>query len=115
MRLVSAALQLIVFVVCVPVVVLAQSSQTASVPRLVNVTGVFQPADGRPAGAVETITLSIYADQDGGAPLWQETQSVALDERGRYALLLGASTADGIPPAVFASGEARWLGLRVER
>ena len=38
---------------------LAQSSQSVSsqsVPRLINVSGVFQPANGQPAGAVETAT-----------------------------------------------------------
>ena len=54
----------------------------AAVPRLINISGVFRPADGQPAGAVETVTLSIYADQEGGAPLWQETQTVALDAPG---------------------------------
>ena len=48
---------------------LAQSSPTVSsapVPRLINISGVFRPADGQPAAAVETVTLSIYADPEGG-------------------------------------------------
>ena len=73
------------------------------------------PCQRQPAGAVETVTLSIYADQEGGAPLWQETQTIALDGQGRYALLLGATQADGIPAAVFGSGEAKWLGTVFER
>ena len=79
-----------------------------------NVTGVFRPADGQPPAAVETVTLSIYADEVGGTPLWQETQTVTLDERGRYTVLLGVTRAEGIPPAAFASG-AQWLGTRFER
>ena len=96
----------------------AQSSQSASsqsVPRLINVSGVFQPANGQPASAVETVTLSIYADAEGGAPLWQETQTIAIDAQGRYSLLLGATQADGIPAAVFATGDAKWLGTVFER
>src|SRR5262245_21177551 len=77
-------------VLLLPVAALAQSAQDQSVPRLINITGVFRPADGQPAGPVATVTLSIYADQQGGAPLWQETQTVALDAQGRYSLLLGA-------------------------
>ena len=96
----------------------AQSSQSVSspsVPRLINISGVFRPADGQPASAVETVTLSIYADPEGGAPLWQETQTIALDGQGRYSLLLGATQADGIPAAVFGTGDAKWLGTVFER
>src|SRR3954462_9442606 len=97
--------------------VLAQSAQSSStsVPRLINVTGVFRPADGQAPGAVESVTLSIYADQERGTPLWQETQTVTLDERGRYSLLLGATHTGGIPLEVFGSTEAHWLCPRVGR
>jgi hypothetical protein len=116
MRQLSAALALLVFILLSPSIALAQSTQTDSsaVPRVMNVTGVFRPADGQPPAAVETITLSIYTDQEGGAPLWQETQQVTLDERGRYTVVLGAAHADGIPPAVLASG-AQWLSTHFER
>ena len=73
------------------------------------------PANGQPAGAVETVTLSIYAEPEGGAPLWQETQTIAIDAQGRYSLLLGATQADGIPAAVFGTGDAKWLGTVFER
>jgi len=76
---------------------------------------VFRPANGQAASAVETVTLSIYADQQGGAPLWQETQTIALDAQGRYSLILGSTSANGIPAAVFGSGEAKWLGTVFER
>ena len=93
-------------------IALAQSAQTTtSVPRLVNVTGVYQPADGQPPPAGTVVTLLIYADQQGGTPLWQETQNVALDKSGRFSLMLGAGQPDGIPLEVFASGEAQWLAL----
>jgi hypothetical protein len=95
-------------------VVSAQSPVSASVPRLVTITGTFEPADGRPARAVETITLTIYAEPAGGTPLWQETQTIPLDSRGRYSLLLGATGADGIPADVFAAG-AQWLATRFDR
>src|SRR6476659_880898 len=93
---------------------IAQDS-SAAVPRLINVTGVFRPADGQPAGPTATVTLAIYADAEGGAPVWQETQTITIGEGGRYSLLLGASHPDGIPAAVFASSPAHWLGTRFER
>ena len=52
--------------------------------------------------------------QEGGAPLWLETQNVALDAKGRYDVLLGAEHAEGVPMDVFTSGEARWLGVQAQ-
>src|SRR6476620_7119119 len=97
MRLSSAvrALLRVIFVIFLSAsAVFAQSSQSvspASVTRLIKIGGVFHPADGQPAGTVESVTFSIYADPDGGVPLWQETQTIMLDEQGRYTVLLGAT------------------------
>ena len=113
MRLASVLVSLAA-VMLSPVAPLAQSSQAnlpVVVPRLVNISGVFIPADGQRPASVEAVTLAIYAEPDGGTPLWQETQSVAIDAQGRYTLLLGATHAEGIPREVFASGEAQWLGI----
>ena len=118
MRLLSAVRALLVLIILSPSAILAQSSQSVSsapVPRLINISGVFRPVNGQPAATVETVTLSIYADQEGGAPLWQETQTIALDGQGRYTLLLGATQADGVPAAVFGSGDAKWLSTVFER
>ena len=117
MRQVSRVVTIMLAVVMCPVLLLAQAAQepSASVPRLINITGVFRPADGQPPAAVETVTLTIYGDEQGGAPLWQETQSVTLDDRGRYSLLLGATNAGGIPPEIFGSTTPHWLATRFER
>jgi len=99
----------------------AQSSQltsaqpTISVPRLIKFSGVFQPADGQPPASTEVVTLSIYAEQEGGVALWQEIQTVAVDSTGRFTLLLGASHPEGLPLEVFASGEARWMSMEFGR
>jgi hypothetical protein len=118
MRQLSRIVTAILILVVCPVVVLAQSTQsdaTVSVPRLITITGVFRPADGQPLNAVETVTLSVYAEAEGGAPVWQETQTVTVEDRGRYSVLLGASRPDGIPADVFTSSPAHWLGTRLER
>ncbi len=86
-----------------------------AVPRLIKFSSVFQPADGQPPASMEVVTLSIYAEQEGGVPLWQEIQTVAVDTTGRFTVLLGASHPDGLPPEVFASGEARWMSLEFAR
>src|SRR6478735_2130788 len=92
----------------------AQATEEQPVPRLITISGVYRPADGQPFATVETVTLSVYADQQGGTPLFQETQQVTLDDRGRYSVVLGAAHTDGIPPAIFAAG-AQWLGTVFER
>jgi len=100
MRQITVAVLLVLFVSSSPA---RAQSPDQSVPRLINLTGVFRPADGQPPAAVETVTLAIYADPQGGAPVWQETQTVTIDDRGRYSLLLGATTSGGIPPELFSS------------
>jgi hypothetical protein len=108
------------------------SAEASPVPRLVEFSGVVAEAarpardgqDGarlftRPQGngdahATVGITFAIYAEQVGGSALWQETQNVALDEQGRYSVLLGAASREGLPADLFASGELRWLGVHVQ-
>jgi len=104
------------FLIASSFVAAAQSTQDQSVavPRLITITGVYRPADGKAAGAVETVTLSVYVDEQGGAALFQETQQVTIDDRGRYSVVLGAAHADGIPASVFTSG-GQWLGTVFER
>ena len=115
MRLPVLSSAIIVVLSAAAIFAQSQLVSSQSVPRLVNVTGVFRPADGQPAGAVETITLSIYVDQHGGPPLWQETQTVAVDAQGRYSLLLGATRPEGIPADVFGADAAHWLGTVFQR
>jgi hypothetical protein len=79
------------------------------VPRLVKFTGVVAGVQGTVG-----VTFAFYADQASETPLWSETQQVAVDTTGRYAVYLGASRAEGLPLDLFAMGEARWLGVRVE-
>lgn len=91
----------------------ATSSTTSVVPRLVNFSARAFDDQGKPLAGISGITFSIYKDQSGGAPLWMETQNVNTDARGNYTVQLGATSAEGLPLDVFASGEARWLGVRV--
>ena len=106
-------LRALILLSLVPSLTANAQSQDASVPKLITITGVYRPADGTPAAGIETVTLSLYADEQGGAPLFQETQQVTVDDRGRYSLVLGAAHADGIPPATFATG-GQWLGTVFE-
>ncbi len=83
---------------------------TATVPPLIKVSGTISGDSGSTVG----VTFALYAEQTGGAPLWLETQNVALNANGRFTIYLGANHANGVPLDLFASGEARWLGVQPE-
>ncbi|HUC28332.1 MAG TPA: hypothetical protein VMR80_02065, partial [Candidatus Acidoferrum sp.] len=92
----------------------AAPAATSVVPRLINFSGVVRGSDGKPLTGTVGVTFSLFKDQEGGPPLWFETQNVQADNSGRYKLWLGASKPEGLPMELFASGEARWLGVQVE-
>jgi hypothetical protein len=101
--------------------VLSTAAQTASggsnvsqVPPLVNFNGVLAGANGKPLTSTVGVTFYLYQDQQGGAPLWLETQNVQADKTGHYSVALGSASSQGLPASVFASGEARWLGVQVQ-
>jgi hypothetical protein len=90
--------------------VASANASSVPVPHLVKFTGTIA---GTHTGNVGVI-FALYKDQTGGAPLWQEVQSITVDASGHYTALLGARNAAGIPLDVFSSGEARWLGIQAE-
>lgn len=70
----------------------AAPSTSAAVPRLIKFSGTLKDAKGQPKSGVAGVTFAIYAEQEGGAALWMETQNVTLDEGGHYTALLGANS-----------------------
>ncbi|MGH9649366.1 MAG: hypothetical protein ACRD3I_02730, partial [Terriglobales bacterium] len=87
----------------------------STVPRLVKFSGALQSRKGEALGGVITrLSFSIYEEQSGGAALWSEAQDVRLDAQGRYAVLLGAASSDGLPADLFSTAGARWLGVQAE-
>ncbi len=68
----------------------------------------------RHSPATVGVIFAIYKQQDGGAPVWQETQNVTLDANGNYSVLLGSTTATGLPGDLFSQQEQRWLGVQVQ-
>lgn len=84
---------------------------SASVPRLVRFSGEIKIPSGRQANAGVSVTFALHKEQEGSESLWMESQNVQLDTNGRYTVLLGASSPDGLPVEVFTSGEARWLSI----
>lgn len=50
--------------------------------------------------------------QEGGTPLWTETQTLSTDATGRYNAMFGSTLPEGMSVELFTSGEARWLGVQ---
>jgi hypothetical protein len=88
-----------------------------SVPRLVQYNGTLKDSAARPEAGVVSVTFALYGEQDGGAPLWTETQNILADANGHYNALLGTATTGGFPTELFSasSGSSRWLGVTVAR
>ncbi len=85
-----------------------------SVFSVIKFSGVLKDTLGQPRTGITGITFALYQEQEGGASLWLETQNIQPDEQGGYTVLLGAMQAEGLPRELFASGEARWLGIEVQ-
>jgi len=81
------------------------------VPRLIMLNGSVKDLAGKPLTGPVDLDFAIYKEQTDAAPLWQESQTLNVDEQGHYAALLGAMQAEGLPVDLFTSGEARWLGV----
>jgi hypothetical protein len=93
---------------------LAVPSASTDVPKLVRFSGTAMDDDSKPLSGAVGVTFSLYKDQQGGSPLWVETQNVQVDVKGHYTALLGSASAEGVPLAVFSSGEAQWLGVQIQ-
>ena len=90
----------------------AANSTAVSVPHLIKFNGALKEEAGAPKTGVVGVTFAFYKDQQGGAPLWVETQNVQADANGRYTVMLGATKPDGLPMEFFSSNEARWVGVQ---
>jgi trimeric autotransporter adhesin len=69
--------------------------------------------NGSPLTGMVGITFALYPEQTGGTALWLETQNVTADSTGRYTVLLGSTTIQGLPESMFTSEQAHWVGVQV--
>ncbi|MGO9274849.1 MAG: tail fiber domain-containing protein [Terriglobia bacterium] len=102
-------------------IVAAGDASGSVVPRLVKFSGNVNPqitqikegeSGKNQLPTVVGVTFSLYELQEGGTPLWSESQKVQLDDQGRYTVLLGATSATGLPLDLFTSGKALWLAVQ---
>jgi hypothetical protein len=93
----------------------AQEASTVTVPNLVRYAGTLKDTNGITLSSTTVgVTFAVYRQQDGGAAVWMETQSVTTDAAGNYNVLLGSTTSTGLPGDLFSQPEQRWLGVQVE-
>ena len=81
--------------------------QAPPAERVIRMSGAAPAA----AGTQASLTFAIYDADTGGNLLWEERQTVTVDQAGQYTAFLGATTADGLPLGVFAGGAPRWLAV----
>jgi hypothetical protein len=90
------------------------TAANATVPPLIPFSNVATDEGGSSLSGVLQITFSLYNAQQGGTPLWTETQNnIQLDSTGHYSVQLGITKPNGVPTTLFTTGEARWLGVRI--
>jgi hypothetical protein len=109
--------QVVLLVVCSALLAFGQATATQAnniVPRLVRFSGTLTDTNGKSLTSMAGVTFSLYKDSDGGSPLWIETQNVQPDSKGHYTVLLGSTKSEGVSSDLFASGEARWLGVQAQ-
>jgi hypothetical protein len=65
------------------------------------------------SGQTLTFKFALYENQTGGEAVWNESQQVTPGDAGKYSVLLGAATENGLPQNVFSSAQAKWLGITI--
>ncbi len=114
LRIACAAVGFLSFALSLAAQTSGSSSALAQVPPLIQFSSVATDEGGNTMSSVVSITFSLYSGQQGGDPLWSETQNnVQLDSTGHYSVQLGITKANGVPTTLFTTGEARWMGIRI--
>src|ERR1700677_2012071 len=90
------------------------TSTSSQVPPLIPFSSVATDEGGSSLSGVVNVTFTLYNNQQGGEPLWTETQNnIQLDATGHYSVQLGITKPNGVPTTLFTSTEARWLGVQI--
>jgi len=115
MRRIGNSICAVLLGMCVAFAGRAQTVPKAAtaVPRLVQFSGTLTDGGGKPLAGVVGVTFSLYEAQEGGSPIWMETQNVQSGGHGEYSVLLGSTRNEGIPAEVFGAGQ-RWLGVQAQ-
>lgn len=77
-------------------------------PRLINFQGRLMNSNNQPLSGTHTLRFCLYTEANDGTPIWLETQSIATDSDGIYAVILGT-----LSPLDLDFNAPYWLGLTV--
>jgi hypothetical protein len=97
-----------------PLLIAQQPSPKLFTPNLMRFSGTIKDDIGESLRGTVGITFALHADAQTSASLWIETQNVQLDASGHYSVLLGNTTASGLPVELFTAREAHWLSIHVQ-
>src|SRR5579863_5290278 len=104
MSRIKLSLSVWLLLICSAVSLCAQhvplAAANAVVPPMVKFSGVLTDTNNKPLTGTVGVTFSLYQESQGGAALWVETQNVIADKTGRYTVMLGSSTSQGLPSDV---------------
>ena len=115
LRIVCVAVGFLSLALSLAAQTVSNSPASAQVPPpLIQFSNVATDEGGNSMSGVVSLTFSLYSSQQGGEPLWTETQNnIQLDSTGHYSVQLGITTPNGVPTTLFTTGEARWLGVKI--
>lgn len=94
--------------------VATEPATASSLPVIVKYSGTAQEFGGTIPKGPCVMIFALYEDQTGGGALWTETNTVSVDDQGRFTVLLGSANANGIPASVFASAEPHWISITLD-
>ena len=86
----------------------AVAQAVPSVPLQISYQGHLTTAAGQPVTAPTSLTLRLYAELTGGAPVWEETHPSVPVTNGVFQVMLGSST----PLTVGLFDTARYLAVQ---
>ncbi|MCX7737257.1 MAG: hypothetical protein N2319_11155 [Candidatus Kapabacteria bacterium] len=82
-------------------------TSVAQIPQSISWQGILQDAQGNNLNGVHTVHFSFYDVANGGTPLWQEVQSVAINN-GLASVILGDSFPINLP-----FNKQYWIEIKV--
>lgn len=112
---IAVVINLLIVVVSTAAQNSAAKIQSASdaIPRMIRFSGTAKDEAGKPMAGILGVTFALYKDEQGGAPLWLETQNVQADTSGHYTVMLGATKPNGLPLELFSSADAHWIATQI--
>ena len=107
-KLISKVTFLLVILSLLSIVYGLSTASYAEIPHLLNYQGKLTDSSGNPVSdGTHSITFRIYTVESGGAPLWEETQSLIV-QKGIFSCLLG-----GVNNLNLAFDKPYWLAVKV--